>query len=198
MGADAMPKKDAMVQFHQKNILLAADRLFVKQGIQNTSMDMVAKEAHYSKATIYVYFRSKEEIFLRLVSHCAAEFNDAMKQLLLRHMPYKEKYMAMCLETARFSEEKPVYFEGFLQYGQTVPESKATSRILYDLLDEGIRSGMIRSAYRKEELALYFWASMTGIIQTAASRQAELAQKNLDRSAFLRFGFLRLLDSVKM
>ena len=116
-----MPKKDALVQFHQENILRAADRLFREQGVLNTSMDLVAKEAHYSKATIYVYFRSKEEILHRLISQYASRYLGSMKQLLAQHMPYKEKYLAICMELARFAEEEPVYFEGFLSCGQEVP-----------------------------------------------------------------------------
>ena len=72
---------------HQKTIL--------KNGIENTSMDDIAKEAGYSKATLYVYFKNKDEIigaitllgmkmFLDHVRKCISE------QKILEHsiLPY--------------------------------------------------------------------------------------------------------------
>ena len=47
---------------HRSNIASAASMLFMKKGITVTSMDDIAKAAGYSKATLYVYFKNKEEI----------------------------------------------------------------------------------------------------------------------------------------
>lgn len=39
---------------HRKNIMKAAEQLFMTKGIENTSMNDIAKDAGYSKATLYV------------------------------------------------------------------------------------------------------------------------------------------------
>ena len=57
-----MSKKQALTEFHRGSILAAAERLFAEKGTEKTTMDDIAKEAEYSKATLYVYFQSKEEI----------------------------------------------------------------------------------------------------------------------------------------
>lgn len=44
---------------HRQRIGQAAGSLFEKKGIEIVSMDMIAKESGYSKATLYVYFKSK-------------------------------------------------------------------------------------------------------------------------------------------
>ena len=54
-------KKLALEQFNRDNILTAARELFETKGVQDTTMDDIALQADYSKSTIYVYFRSKEE-----------------------------------------------------------------------------------------------------------------------------------------
>ena len=59
---------------HRENIASAASKLFAERGIPATSMDDIAKEAGYSKATLYVYFENKEEIVSILVL-------DSMKKL---------------------------------------------------------------------------------------------------------------------
>ena len=57
-----MSKKQALTEFHRGSILAAAERLFAEKGIDKTTMDDIARESEYSKATLYVYFQSKEEI----------------------------------------------------------------------------------------------------------------------------------------
>ena len=57
-----MSKKQALTEFHRGSILAAAERLFAEKGTEKTTMDDIAREAEYSKATLYVYFQSKEEI----------------------------------------------------------------------------------------------------------------------------------------
>ena len=47
---------------HRKNISAAAEQLFMAKGIENTSMNDIARATGYSKATLYVYFKNKEEI----------------------------------------------------------------------------------------------------------------------------------------
>ncbi len=43
-------------------ILQAAEKRFIHQGYRGTTMDDIAREAEVSKATIYAYFKGKEEL----------------------------------------------------------------------------------------------------------------------------------------
>jgi len=51
----------------RRDILDGARRVFFEKGFDGASMDEVAKAAGVSKATIYVHFGSKEELFSALV-----------------------------------------------------------------------------------------------------------------------------------
>jgi len=48
-------------------ILDAARHIFLEQGYGSTSMDAVAKRAGVSKATLYVHFENKEQLFAEVV-----------------------------------------------------------------------------------------------------------------------------------
>ena len=48
-------------------ILQAAGRLFRQHGFASTSMDAVADAAAVSKATVYAYYRSKQELFAAVI-----------------------------------------------------------------------------------------------------------------------------------
>ena len=59
----AQKKENRLVRFNRQNILEAAERLFAEKGVRQTTMDDIAKAADYSKSTVYVYFKSKDEIY---------------------------------------------------------------------------------------------------------------------------------------
>src|SRR5258708_27284673 len=51
-----------------ESILAAAQRTFLASGFGAVSMDAIAREAGASKATLYAYFASKEELFGAVVA----------------------------------------------------------------------------------------------------------------------------------
>jgi TetR/AcrR family transcriptional repressor of mexJK operon len=52
----------------RESILAAAQRTFLANGFGAASMDAIAREAGASKATVYAYFASKEELFGAVVA----------------------------------------------------------------------------------------------------------------------------------
>jgi AcrR family transcriptional regulator len=55
-------------------ILTAAERLFCDQGYTKTKIQEVATEAEVAVGTVYLYFRSKEDLLIRLLDKIAFEF----------------------------------------------------------------------------------------------------------------------------
>ena len=51
-------------EFRKEQIIKAALSVFKNNGIEKATMDEIAKEADFGKATLYYYFSSKEEIFI--------------------------------------------------------------------------------------------------------------------------------------
>ncbi len=55
-------RKDQTRVLRQSEIIEVATRLFETRGIENTTMDDIAREAEYTKCTLYAYFASKEDL----------------------------------------------------------------------------------------------------------------------------------------
>ena len=51
----------------RRQIIDGARRMFLAQGFDAASMNDIAREAGVSKGTLYVYFKSKEELFEAIV-----------------------------------------------------------------------------------------------------------------------------------
>lgn len=64
----------------QKLILETANSLFHQHGIEHVSIRNIASEIEYSPATIYLYFKDKDEILFYLTNSFLADFEDKLKE----------------------------------------------------------------------------------------------------------------------
>ena len=51
----------------RQQIMIAAKRIFSLKGFNKATMEDIANEAELSPGTLYLYFKSKEEMFLFLI-----------------------------------------------------------------------------------------------------------------------------------
>ena len=69
---------------HQNRIAEQAMILFAKKGIDNTKMDEIASLAGYSKATVYVYFKNKDDIISFLALQSIIKLRTAIETAVLK------------------------------------------------------------------------------------------------------------------
>ncbi len=60
-------RKELFYQTKKKYILEAAFELFKEKGVEDTGMGEIAKASDYTRASIYKYFKSKDDICLQVV-----------------------------------------------------------------------------------------------------------------------------------
>ncbi len=65
-SADTVSKSDVVTAFRRTQILEAARDRFTQKGVSNTTVDDIARAAHVAKGTVYLYYKSKDEM-LRLI-----------------------------------------------------------------------------------------------------------------------------------
>ncbi len=59
-----MPRKDSEIEFRRGQILDRAREVILSKGVQETSMEEIARASDYTRRTLYSYFRSRDEILL--------------------------------------------------------------------------------------------------------------------------------------
>lgn len=75
------------------DIALAAIALFCEKGIQQTSIDQIAKSAGVAKGTIYLYFKNKEEIVFTIWDIITQQHEESFKKRITENMSTKEKIL---------------------------------------------------------------------------------------------------------
>jgi AcrR family transcriptional regulator len=92
-------------QFHH-SILEAAERVIVRKGFQEMTMDDVAREAQLSKATLYHYFRGKGELALETLGHFFEEINEEVQKISLLPLSAQEKLKKGIRFYLQFNQDK--------------------------------------------------------------------------------------------
>lgn len=196
---------------HREQIASAASALFMQKGITATSMDEIAKAAGYSKATLYVYFKNKEEISGLLVLNSMKKLYSYIASALTRQEATKARYDRICRGLVQYQEEFPFYFKmvldkidlGLEAHG-CLPEEKETYRIgedinekLKDFLLSGIEKGDLRDSLEVMPTIFHFWGMLSGMIQLAATKEEYIKHTmGYSKNQFLEYGFHLLYHSI--
>ena len=64
MTAAHPTKKEVVSEFRRSGILKAARKVFARHGYDGATMDDVAEACSIAKGTLYLYFKSKRQIYL--------------------------------------------------------------------------------------------------------------------------------------
>lgn len=196
---------------HRDNIASVASELFAERGISATSMDDIAKEAGYSKATLYVYFENKEEIVSILVLDSMKKLCSYISSALQNQTSTRAKYDLICKELTRYQDEYPFYFKMMLdkinvnfENQDFFPEEKESYEIgeeinemIKGLLLSGIESGDLRRDIELMPTSFSCWGMLSGLILLAANKK-DYIQKTMgmSRNEFLQHGFNMIYQSI--
>ena len=206
-----MSKKQALTEFHRGSILAAAERLFAEKGTEKTTMDDIAREAEYSKATLYVYFQSKEEIINAILLSGMVLLKKKIHEAIESHGDWFQAYDAVCSAIVRFYDENPTAYDaatGTMPLGQDGGEAqKGVADILRvrgeideelsNFLVRGAAEGAVRSQLHPMETVFLFWSALSGMVHTAELRESYIREKlGLTRDEYLQHGARLLLASL--
>ncbi len=158
-------------------ILDAARRVFADKGLRAATIDDVAEAAELGKGTIYLYFKSKEEMFAALklegLTRLAARFEAAVD----RKLPADQNLRRLCAAYVRFYREEPesywvLYFDTRYmdkdradEVVETLkPQGMQCMRIVADVVQSGIDAKLFSPSVNALQAAIVAWASISGIL----------------------------------
>lgn len=205
-------KKEKLIEYNQKNILRAAGELFQINGLSKTTVDEIARAADCSKATIYVYFKNKDDIYYHIVLEYMSILCDGIKSCFSGADDYEKAYFSLCDTLVQFEQDYPMYFECILgninvdpQSMQDLPVLKSIFDIgeeinvmVCDFLNRGKEEGFIKAGTDSLQAAFVLWSSICGLISLHSSKQAYLeGTLGLEKEKFLQKGFAMILQMVK-
>lgn len=181
-------RKQQEREIRRNDIIDAAERVFFAKGYEPATMDDVAREAEFSKRTVYVYFGSKEEIYFEVMLRGYRLLNGMLDAELRQagEIPAPEVIRILGALLYRFSVEHPNYFDAIMDYenreedfDKSLPdklkaECYEQGERLYGCLTAALRRGMEEGTILRgidvNRTALILWSCALGVFNTARKK----------------------------
>src|SRR5215467_15995646 len=91
-------------------ILDHAQRMLLTDGFQNLNLDTLAESVEYSKGTLYLHFKTKEDIALAVVTRAQKERADFFERALQFQGRSRERVRAIGFACCHFAKVYPDYY----------------------------------------------------------------------------------------
>jgi TetR/AcrR family transcriptional regulator, repressor for uid operon len=155
----------------KEKIVQAAITTFSKYGYDKTRMDDIAKSAKLGKGTLYLYFKSKEELFYDISENSIKELKEQLSKLF-------SKKEDLVQDAEKFYD----------QYRNLIHDSEKVS---FEMIAESSRNPKLRKALYEQRMKVY------GIVIEYLHRQIEKGffRKDMDVNA-IASGLVALYDGL--
>lgn len=214
MGITERKEKERLVR--KNTIISAAEKVFEQKGFEGSTMDDIAKEAEFTKKTIYSYFTSKEGLYYEIMlkgfkilnALCDKRLSECEETLEL------EKIKKIGQTFIEFSRTYPGYFKAISDYenkdfefqedenNQLVKECYIAGEHSFELLNRcavsGINKGEISDKFDAVTICLMLWGCMSGIIGLINKKEKYISSyynKNVEE--LIESGFELILSAIE-
>ena len=168
-------KKDVVTEFRTSEILEAARKVFAKKGFHDATVDDIANAAGVAKGTVYLYYRSKQEVYLAALKFGIAQMYSALVEEVRQVSTTEEKLRALIAAKLAYFEENRDFFKIYYFELGKIPTHPGTidsefkslyldqARLVESILKEGSRKKAIRNL-RTDQAAFAISDIIRGVV----------------------------------
>jgi AcrR family transcriptional regulator len=175
MSTAVRTKKDVVTEFRTAGILEAARKIFAKKGFNDATVDDIANAAGVAKGTVYLYYRSKREVYFAALKFGIEQMYAALVEELKGVSTPEDKLRALISVKLAYFDENRDFFKIFyselgnicIHPGAIDSEFKALyleqARLVESILKEGVRKKAVRNL-RSEQAAFAISDIIRGVV----------------------------------
>ena len=177
----------------------SALKLFVADGVKNTSTSAIAKDAGTATGTLFLYFPTKQDLIHELVLKIGKEQSDYIKSLLSSSLSVRETFLTIWNGSVRwFSENMDSYQyirqvrDSGLIAEEVVQESERFFDYYYDAIQRGLAEERI-SPYPIELIGGMLYQNIVAVMNLIGAVSDPKKQND-----YIQIGFDIFWDGIKM
>jgi TetR/AcrR family transcriptional regulator len=187
-----IPERRRREKERRKNeIIDAAEQVFFSKGYDLATMDDVAEKAELSKGTLYLYFKSKEDLYLSITLRGLEILRTMFIKAANRKDRGLDQIYAIGQAYCEFARKHRNYFISMMRFhsdilGKIAEDSLSESHnqegekvleICALVISRGIADGSIRPDIDPQKTAIILWGQTTGILQLSMNLEDHIAEK---------------------
>jgi AcrR family transcriptional regulator len=172
-------RKEREKEARREEIIQAAEKIFAEKGVAEATMDDVAEAAELSKGTLYLYYRSKEDIRLAVTMKGMEILHDSFHRAVSTGEPVMKLIANLGEAYYEFFRNHRKYFRMFYFYenpdvhNQVSPEMLETCaaldkkiwEVVVGLIRRGIEEGMLHRNLDPLEAGVMLWSNSNGLMR---------------------------------
>lgn len=182
MGTQARRERERRARREQ--ILEAAKEVFWEKGFLNATTEEIAQRAELAVGTLYLYFQSKEELYVSLLFDSVEIFRQELERIHTLSVTPDEKLRIFWNFLYAYYREYPAYYriltflhsEGLQEAvsPEVIEEINRRTGHNFSLAAGIVREGMETGIYRAgnpREVVDVLWSLLTGLVQLMEIRR---------------------------
>jgi TetR/AcrR family transcriptional regulator len=204
-------RKEREKERRKEEILDAAQKVFFEKGLNLATMDEISEAAELSKATIYLHFVSKEDLYLAVTMRGLKLLHDKFWDII-------ETEPSVVMALHRIKEAYLEFFHSYRNYFRMLNflqspqyykqvsdamkeacshEADKNWEIFTGLFERGIREGKIRDDISPADMAVVVWSNASSLMLRIDNEyEAWKTRRNIDLNKTLEFSFRMTLDAI--
>lgn len=194
-------RKEREKQQRKNDIIDAAERLFFKHGFENVSMDQIARESELAKGTLYLYFKSREDLHYSIVNRVLEMLSKVLQRDYDKHASGAENLINLGKSYIAFSTQYPDHIRAIMMFDSSKFEKLETNQslkilepdsplmLLIHIIRKGQMDGSVRKDIPDRELALILWSHLASVLELVSLRLPLVKALEIDENELLNKQF---------
>ncbi len=188
----------------RKRILDSAKKLFLEFGFEKTSIRNIAEDIEYSPATIYLYFKDKNELLFELHQESFKEFAKAFVKVAEIEDPF-ERLTELGREYLAFAFGNPEMYELMFLLSAPIETLEMRDCVWEDGLNvfsslEALVADCKAAGYFKDaevsELSMMIWSTVHGLCTIYLRKRTNMFDES-ERLGKIEGGFRSFIEILK-
>ncbi|MBX2990495.1 MAG: TetR/AcrR family transcriptional regulator [Bacteroidetes bacterium] len=211
MAMGIIERKEREKEHRREEIVTAAEKIFFEKGLATATMDEIAEAAELSKGTLYLYYKSKEDLYLAVAMRGSEIMYNMFLEATSPEKSTIERVVGLGDAYYRFFKENPDYFRMYqyfdnAQFHRQVSEDMLGSCAAKDqrvwdlvigLIQQGIDEGLFDAGLDAKQAAIILWANGNAIMRLMDREDTYFTEHmKLDLEATLQKAYQLILEGM--
>ena len=136
-------------KMRQDRILEGALNVFKEKGLEGATMDQIASAAGFGKATLYYYFKSKEEVLSAILVDGWQNIWESLEPVIAEQGSPRKTFVNVLIKIAENAQKRPGLFEFLFNVPKAIKLDDQPWKdyqhklyaIIQGLLEDGVKQG---------------------------------------------------------
>jgi AcrR family transcriptional regulator len=205
-------RKEREKQQRREEIVLAAETVFFSKGFDLSTMDDIAEEAELSKGTLYLYFKSKEDLHMAVARKAVRLLKSVTLEAAERDGNALEKLGRMGRACIDFSRKHPDRMKAIMAQEEMKPQTlsvtandvqeliykESTVETVILVVKQGVKEKLIRADIPELLVAHTLWMTVLSVVRFVTLKPGLLEALELSQDQILESHFEMVLNGIRL